>query len=219
VKPTQVVGGFDHSTITGDCSACHSYPGVAGALPTPNWLGATGVPMCIVTGGFAVPAPPAAGATTEPAIPGCVPHPLTTGRTCTQCHTSSTPTVGAVGYDHASGAVPCMACHEAGSTLIGPAVWDPSSNTGDTRPFSLSLNQLPRSGDGYCCGCSGTDTSQHWYGDDCATCHQPPSGTIATSQGGSATWNFHHPPKHNNPDCSNCYVCHGGSPGTCGHGC
>jgi hypothetical protein len=211
VKPSSSSFPTDHSTFTNaansqDCSACHSFPGT-GTASAPNWLGATaGTPACIVTGGFTVSNPPASNSTTtEPAIPGCVPHPSTSGLTCAQCHTGGTPTTGAIGYDHASSSTPCMACHEAGSTLIGPAVWNSSTSTGDTRPYTRTV---PSNGNGksHCDSNSCPDGSQHWYGEDCADCHSPPSG-IATAKTGSAytsAWSFSHPPR----SCAGCYVCH-----------
>ncbi|HUJ29271.1 MAG TPA: hypothetical protein VLW85_24795 [Myxococcales bacterium] len=65
LKPTAAFPAFDHSGITKDCSACHSWPG-EGSASSPNWLG--GAPAMVTLNGFTSPS---ADITYGASIGGC----------------------------------------------------------------------------------------------------------------------------------------------------
>ena len=184
----------DHSTIGGtDCAACHRYP---------TWQGAA--PQSIATGGFAVPQPPAASATTQPA--GTLAHPAVS--TCTSCH-ASTGFKPAIGYDHAAATTSCNACHEAGSSHVGTA-WNGAisegGGAGDTRPYTTSVTATFK-----------TDSRlitypNHFYPVDCWQCHTLPSGISHVTSGSAYTadgtgWYFPHD-ENRMANPSTCVMCH-----------
>ncbi len=201
----------DHSTFTAtsgtdDCSKCHSYPGT-GTASAPNWLGAAGVPTTILVGGFPISQPPATTATTQAGISN-LPHPTAT--TCTSCHTSSSGSSPAIGYDHASTLIAknCGACHEAGSTHMGTP-WNNSTTiaagAGDTRPFTATALKATFSGN----TCSFTNPN-HFYPVNCAECHATPTGIVNVSTGTTYTntrWKFVHT-ERNMTNPSTCNLCH-----------
>ncbi|MBX7099987.1 MAG: hypothetical protein K1X89_19895 [Myxococcaceae bacterium] len=217
VKPGPGYTQQDHSTFTAaagtqDCSACHSFPGT-GTAAAPNWLGAMGAPTLIAVGGFTVPAPPAAAATTQAGIMS-LPHPSVGTQACTACHASSGGGKNATGYDHASALITtsCNACHEAGSNLVG-TVWNGATTTasgaGDTRPFTLTSLVAH-----YKTGLTVT-AAKHFYPVDCGQCHVTPAsnGAVTTGAAYASAWSFpHNQTLMTNP--STCLLCHtSGIPG------
>jgi hypothetical protein len=216
VKPGTTYTAMDHSGFTAtsaqDCSACHSWPGTA-TPPTPNWKGATGTPLFITVGGFAIPLPPAATATTQVGI-ASLPHPtLAAGASCATCHTGGAGGKNAIGYDHLSTLInaKCSACHEAGSNLVG-TIWNKattqSAGAGDTRPFTLTTIVATRGRGGGTCNIT---LPNHFYPVDCAQCHAIPAanGAVTTGTAYTAAWSFPHTESRmTNP--STCNLCHTG---------
>jgi hypothetical protein len=212
VKPGSTFTAQDHSTFTSasgteDCSTCHSWPGT-GTPSTPNWLGGSGAPQYIFVGGFAIPQPPAATATTQAGITN-LPHPSTATLACSTCHTGGVGANRAIGYDHASALINtnCGSCHEAGTNLIG-TLWNnattQSAGAGDSRPFTLTSIVATRGGD----TCNVT-TPNHFYPVDCSQCHKVPTGTGTVTTGTAYTnaWTFPHTTSSmSNP--STCNLCH-----------
>lgn len=206
VMPTPAFTLYDHRMIgTSDCSGCHSWPGT-GTAAMANWLGAMGgAPATLSVGGFTIPAPPAATPTMQPAVAG-IAHPVTGSTPCTTCHGASGGGRSAIGYDHspiAPIARHCNACHEAGSDLVSP-VWNGTSMTGDTRPFTLASVRATYSGN------SRNETyPNHFYPVDCDECHNAPTG-VATGTTGTAftsAWRFDHACRSMTP-VTTCRMCH-----------
>ena len=214
-KPTAAFAVWDHSAFTKisgsqDCASCHSYPGT-GSSSAPNWLGAAGMPLNISVGGFAVPQPPAASATTQGTV--TLPHPIPgAGVACTACHATSAGGKQAIGFDHLStgSKTACNACHEAGSNDLGTP-WNGAATTatgaGDTRPFTLSVVNATYKGN------SNTFTvTRHFYvaGQvlDCSMCHTVPAGNgnVTTGATHQTAWAFKHPPE--NCTIVGCTQCH-----------
>jgi hypothetical protein len=172
------------------------------------------MPQFLTVGGFLVPQPPAATATTQPGLAG-LPHPTpTTAVTCATCHAGGTGGKGAIGYDHASpvAGAACSACHEAGSDLVG-AAWNGAtaegSGAGDTRPFTLTnvLAQRGRLGGDECT----VSAPAHFYPVECAECHAPPAGTGTVTSGGAYAQAWYFPHQVNQmSDPGTCVLCHTG---------
>ncbi len=217
VKPGPGITAQDHAAFsavagTQDCSACHSWPGT-GSAAAPNWLGATAMPQFIAVGGFAIPQPPAAVATTQQGI-ASLPHPtVATGTSCATCHTGGVGGKGAVGYDHASALINanCSSCHEAGSDLLGTP-WNlattQGAGAGDTRPYTLTTIVATRGSSADRCTIT---LPNHFFAVDCAECHAVPAGNGAVTTGAAyaSAWFFPHTQsKMANP--STCNLCHVG---------
>ena len=213
-KPGAAFSAQDHGAFTNasgseDCSSCHSFPGT-GTASAPNWLGAAGMPISIPVGGFAIPQPPATGASTQTGINN-LPHPtVATGVACTSCHKTAAGGKNAIGYDHKSSLInaACSACHEAGSNLVGTP-WNGAtsqgSGAGDTRPFTI-VGLVPSNGGNH----TMKDSFNHFFAHDCGQCHVAPSGNGLTATGGGykSAWRFNHnESKMKNP--SVCNMCHG----------
>ena len=224
VKPSASFAGQDHTSFTNapgsqDCASCHSWPGTPGTVATPNWLGASSSPQFISVGGFPIPQPPAATATTQPGI-NSLPHPtVAAGTSCTACHATASGGKNANGYDHASPLIStnCTSCHEAGSNLVGTG-WNGATSeaagAGDLRPFTLASVYAAYSGN------SRDETyPNHFYPVDCNQCHLVPAGISHVTTGGaylsigsngnrsSGAWVFPHDKgKMANP--STCLMCH-----------
>ncbi len=238
-RPPSTFTGQDHSAFTADagtqdCSSCHGYPGVAGAVPTPNWLGAAGTPATIPIGGFTIANPPVAGVTETP---NTIPHPaVASGETCATCHVTNTPMTGAkntIGYDHAlAPATGCAECHEAGSNLLGTP-WtlnasgavqlratcgkgsgNVADRAGDTRPIGITGISCAEQAATLTCG-SANCSLNHFYPADCSECHKKPASGLSTTQTGQpyvTGWQFPHTEgnmnKTSDPTTSTCCKCH-----------
>ena len=212
VKPGASFTGPSHATFTDDpgttdCSSCHSWPG-AGGTASPNWLGATGgVPTVISVGGFRIPQPPAANATTIQGGIANLPHPTVGSQACTACHTGGGGGRMAFGYDHASTLddANCNACHEAGSDLVSP-IWNGAATlaagAGDTRPITVTTLAVKFSGN----TCTVTNPN-HFYPADCTQCHAAPAGTLTVKTGTAYTtaWKFNHNESKMKGLCKNCH--------------
>ncbi len=207
----------DHSGFTAvsgstDCSSCHSLPGT-GSAASPNWLGAVGgMPAFITVGGFTIPAPPAAAATTQSGISN-LPHPTpAAGVQCTACHTGGAGGKNAIGYDHKSTLINanCNSCHMTGSNLIGTP-WNGATTfaagTGDTLPFTLTSVTPSFKGNN-----KPVSYAKHFYPTNCYQCHKAPAGNGLYAPGTTytAAWKFVHTESHmTNP--TTCNMCHQGT--------
>lgn len=210
----------DHASFGGvagsvDCASCHTWPGT-GSAAAPNWQGATGdLPSIIAVGGFLVPQPPAANATTlVPNIPN-LPHPTVAPSTsCAVCHVGGTGGKNAIGYDHASTLInnKCSSCHEAGSNLVG-TVWNGATTTaagaGDTRPFTLATMTVTTAA--YPGLSLDVSAPNHFFPTDCYECHDAYEGSLATATTGAAyaaAWSFPHD-QARMTNAATCIQCHG----------
>lgn len=131
VKPSVVVGGFDHNSIGAqDCKACHIYPGTGkvGGTGTaaPNWKGAGGAVPARVA--YVPPSGKNWGNLTTA-------HPSTTSRagmTCATCHVNYNSVASIKGFDH--NAMPsgtkCVYCHYTGQQAVASGIVKTKSHEG-----------------------------------------------------------------------------------------
>lgn len=159
IKPTVVVGGFNHGSIgTQDCSACHTYPGT-GTQAAGNWLGAgSGSPH---TASFiasyantCVNCHTSGGSTTPPlGMPATVINSGHTGKyskVITFAHRFTSTSAGSAGTSTVTyNMTVCLGCHNAAATkamanngagYLSASAWVGTGTFNHRIPTAVSFN-------------------------------------------------------------------------------